>query len=280
MNMESKNALLLLAGLGMALTSHAASPWLPAAGTHQIGFSFSQQSADQFYVGETEMDLPTDLTLDALQLDYSYGLSDRLALDVQLLYAESDFLVDPGLAPNGGLDGIGDARIGLRWLALEEIAGFPVTLTLNVAAIIEGDYDTGAITAIGDGASGGELSVITGRSFDSGLSWATEVGFRARGGEVPNEWFFNRSVSYGFNDRFSGRLAWNSVDSRGNLDIGAPGFSPARFPALEEDYDLWLIGASFAPTFDWTLGIDVGRKFDGRNTAKSDIVALSISRSF
>ncbi len=258
----------------------AVSPWLPVAGGHEFSVSYIDQNADRFFVGENEMNLPADLELRTFQVNYAYGINDRWALDVQAGYAESDFIVDPGLAPRGGLDGFTDARIGLRWLAFDQFDGRPFTLTLAGAVLIEGDYDTGAISAIGDGASGGELSLITGRSFDSGFAWQSELGYRFRSGEVPNEWFFNRTLSYGFNDRISGRLSWNSVDGRGDLDIGGPGFSPARFPELEEDYDLWLAGVSFVPSDTWLLGFDYGRKFDGRNTAKSDVFAFTVGRSF
>ncbi len=266
--------------LAASASAHAVSPWLPTAGGHELSFSYIDQTADRFYVAENEMSLPADLELRTFEVNYAYGLSDRLAIDIRAGYAESDFVVDPGLAPEGGLDGFTDARIGVRWLAFDQFEDRPFTLALAGAVLIAGDYDTGAISAIGDGEGGGELSVITGRSFDSGFVWQSEIGYRFRSGEVPNEWYFNRTLSYGFNDRFTGRVSWNSVDSRGDLDIGGPGFSPARFPELEEDYDLWLVGFSFAPSDTWSLGLDYGRKFDGRNTAKSDVFALSVGRSF
>ncbi len=264
----------------LAAPALAVSPWLPTVGGHELGVSYINQSADRFYVGKDEMNLPTDLKLRSFQLSYAYGLSERWALDVLVGYADSDFLVDPGLAPRGGLNGITDTRIGLRWLAFEQDEDRPFTLTLAGAVLIKGDYDTGAITAIGDGANGIELSVITGRSFDSGFVWQSELGYRLRDDEVANEWFFNRTLSYVFSDALSGRLGWNSVDSRGNLDIGGPGFSPARFPALEEDYHLGLVGVSIAPNEHWSLGFDYGRKFDGRNTARSDVFAFGLSRGF
>ena len=275
-----KTFLAIALGCAILAPAHAVSPWLPVADSHELSFSYIDQSADRFYVGEVEMGLPTDLELRSAQVSYAYGFTDRLALDVQAGYAESDFLIDPGLAPRGGLTGLTDARIGLRWLAFDQSDEHWFTLTLAGALLLEGDYDTGAITAIGDGASGAELSVLTGRSFDSGFSWQSELGYRLRSGEVPEEWFFNRTLAYSFSEQLSTRLSWNSVDSNGDLDIGGSGFSPPRFPEVEEDYDLWLVGLSFLPSDSWALGLDYGRKFDGRNTAKSDVFAFTVGRSF
>lgn len=258
------------------VAANAASPWLPAAGEHQASLSYVQQEADEFFAGDAQMPLPTDLELQTVQVDYAYGINDRLALDVRAGWAESDFLVDPVLAPQGGLDGATDARVGLRWLAFDQLDGRAFTLTLSAAALIAGDYDTGAITAIGDGENGFEVSILTGRVWDSGLSWQSELGFRARGGEVPDEWFFSRTVGYSFNDRLSARVGWNSVDSRGDLDIGGPGFSPARFPEVEEDYDQWSIGVSFGLTDSIAASLDYGRKYDGRNTARSDVLVAAV----
>jgi len=259
---------------------HATSPWLPAGGEHQASLSYILQEADTFYPGNAEAALPADLELQTFQVDYTYGIHDRLALDVRVGWAESDFVTDPVLAPEGGLDGFTDARVGLRWLAFDQFDGRPFTLALSAAALIAGDYDTGAITAIGDGESGFEVSILTGRTWASGFSWQGEIGYRQRGGAVPNEWFFSRTLGYTFDDRWSARVGWQSVDSRGDLDIGGPGFSPARFPEVEEDYDQWTVGVSVALTDRIVAALDYGRKYDGRNTARSDVLVAGLGFSW
>lgn len=260
--------------------AHAASPWLPGAGEHQDGLSYVTQQADTFYPGRSEAPLPTELELRTFQFDYAYGINDRLALDLRVGWAESDFLVDPGLAPDGGLDGVTDSRVGLRWLAFDQLDGRPFTLALSAAALIAGDYETGAITAIGDGENAFEVSLLTGRTWDSGFSWQGEIGFRKRGGAVPDEWFLGRTLGYAIDDRWSARVGWQTVDSRGDLDIGGPGFSPARFPEVEEDYDLWTVGLSVALGARTVAAVDYGRKYDGRNTARSDVLVVGLGFSW
>lgn len=277
----SRRPLLATALVALLPTSaQAVSPWLPSAGEHQASLSYILQEADEFFPGSDEAPLPAELELQTFQVDYAFGISDRLALDVRAGWAESDFVVDPVLAPEGGLDGLTDARIGLRWLAFEQFDGRPFTLALSAAALIAGDYDTGAITAIGDGENGFEVSILTGRTWDSGFSWQGEVGFRQRGGAVPNEWFFSRTLGYAIDDRWSARVGWHSVESRGDLDIGGPGFTPARFPEVEEDYDQWTVGVSFALSERLVAAVDYGRKYDGRNTARSDVLVAALGFSW
>jgi hypothetical protein len=88
-------------------------------------------------------------------LDASYGVSDKRAVDLRVGYGKSEFAVDPVLAPQRGLDGLIDIMIGARYKVIDEVNGGPFTATLGVAAIIDGRYRTGAITALGDGGSGG-----------------------------------------------------------------------------------------------------------------------------
>jgi hypothetical protein len=269
----------MLLSLMCASSAHAAgeSPWLPNEGEGSVSFSYGQQSADKFYAGDTELSLPVDLELATSTINFTYGFTDRLAFDARVGYASSDFLTDPGLAPNGGLDGVTDSRFGLRYKLHETDS---TVFTLNGAAIIEGSYDTGAITAIGDGGSGAEVSLLFGAQSGGGFYASGELGYRTRSNDVPDEWFANLSGAYAFNDFFSASLNYQVVRSDGDLDVGGPGFSPARFPELDEDYDLLFAGINFQPDQVWGFGVGYGRKLDGRNTAKSDFWNANISYSF
>lgn len=259
--------------------AHAAgeSPWLPAEGSGSVTYSYGQQTAERFYVDDMEMTLPRELELKTSTLNFSYGFTDRLAFDAKIAYGSSDFLVDPVLAPNGGLSGLGDSRFGLRYKWHE---GDVATFTVSGAAIIEGDYDTGAITAIGDGGSGFELSGILGLQSGNGFFATGEAGYRSRSNDVPDEWFANISGAYAFTETFSGSLNYQVVRSDGDLNIGGPGFSPARFPEVDEDYDLAFAGLNLKASDHWSIGAGYGRKLDGRNTAKSDFWNVSIGYSF
>lgn len=255
------------------------SPWTPAPGSVDVELVYTYQEADSLYAGEMEAPLPRKLSQDSYALNLSYGATDRLAFDLLVGYAQSDFLVDPMLAPQGGLDGLTDVFVGVRYKLLDETAGQPLTLTAGVAGIIDGGYRTGALPAIGDGGSGGQVALAAGRSFGV-FSLSGDIGYRTRTNNVPNEVFgsINASVSPASGFSIFGGLAF--TDSTKGLDIGGPGFSPARFPEVEEDYKLWSIGASAYVTDRASINLGYGKKFDGRNTARSDFLRVGLGYSF
>jgi hypothetical protein len=279
-----KQAPLIASGfVALALTSPAlaneVSPYTPESGGGEAGLSVTHQSADSFNVAKAKADLPVDLKLTTVALDGSYGVTDKLAVDVRIGYAKSKFTVDPGLAPQGGLDGLTDIMIGARYKLIDEVDGGPFTATLGVAAIIDGGYRTGAITAIGDGGSGGQVALAFGKQLGP-VSYTSSIGYRTRGNAVPDEIFGGSQLALAFADRFSVFGGLSFTDSKGGLDVGGPGFSPARFPELEEDYKLWNVGGAVSFTDKLSLNAAYGKKFDGKNTARSDFFKVGLGFSF
>jgi hypothetical protein len=261
-----------------AAIADASSPWTQTQGSAELSVRYGQQTADRFFAGGTEMDLPTDLEQSNTTIDFSYGINDQLSFDARVGYSSSDFLTDPGLAPKGGLSGIQDTRLGVRYRWTDPEG--PTAFTTGLTAIISGNYDTGALPAVGDGESGFEATLLVGHSFDSGLLLQAGIARREFGGEVPSETVFNAGLGFGFTDTVSAGLFYQNVRSNGNLDIGGPGFSPARFPEVDEDYALFGAGLSATITEGWALSLDFGRKFDGRNTAKSRFFQIGASYFF
>jgi hypothetical protein len=254
--------------------------YLPRPGSNTLTFSFSNQEADEFRPGDMRGNLPADLKQDTFKLNYSYGILDPLALDVEVGYAKSKFITIPGLAPNGGLKGNTDSRIGLRFRVLDDLADAPVTLTLGAAAIIKGSYDTGALSSIGDGANGIEVSATVAKAFTSNFNGFAMVGYRDRESPVPNESFYKFGLNFNPTAQIGLSLAHEELRSSGTLDIGGPGFSPARFPEVKEEYGFTTLGANFRVTRNLSLGVQYGEKQAKRNTAESKVVGLSLTTSF
>lgn len=253
------------------------SPWLGESGAGSITVGYGEQSADRFYAGDTELPLPTDLELRTSFLELSYAITDRLTLDAQISHGDSDFLVDPVLAPEGGDSSLGDSRIGLRYSLYSENGA---AVAVRATAILDGGYDVGAITAIGDGGNGGEIALLAGKAFESGLSISGEVGYRSRDNSVPDDWFASVIGAYAFSDTFGAYLGYDIARADSDLNIGGPGFSPARFPEVDEDYDLIHGGISVGFGGGWGGSLGYGSKLDGRNTAKSDFWNVAVSYSF
>jgi hypothetical protein len=255
--------------------SFADGPWLAEPGGADFTLSYVTQSTDEFFLGKDAERLPEDLDQNTIGVSFSYGISDRLALDIASGWSRSEFIVAPPLSSDAELDGITDTRVRLRYLALDEFANSGVTLTLSAAALIEGDYDVGALNAIGDGASGLEGSLSVGRIFASGLWVAGEAGYRYQNHDVPNEWFGSMDLGYTITPRLSARVGYALVNAVDGIEIGGPGFTPARFPEVEEDYAVFSAGLGFSFTNSFRLGIDYGNQHDGRNTVKTAIWALN-----
>ncbi|MGR8929622.1 MAG: transporter [Gammaproteobacteria bacterium] len=224
--------------------------------------------------------LPTDLSQHTFTAYLEYGLLDSLALDARLGYAFSDLATDPMLSPKASLDGMTDTNLGIRWRALDETIGDPMTVTFRVAGVIEGSYRAGALNAIGDGASGGEFSMLVGRIFDNGLSVYNEVGYRTRNRPVPDEFFASIGGRYGFASGFSAGVSYQIAESLGGIDIGSPGFTPSRFPAVNEDYQIVGFDLSYQLAPRTFVSVNYGKTVDGRNTGDQDIVGLSIGQGF
>ncbi|MCJ2185811.1 hypothetical protein [Novosphingobium beihaiensis] len=280
----SPNRALRLAGLAGLLAPAPAfagdiSPWTPLDGGAEVEAAYIYQEADDFYAGDAKSDLPADLSQDTVTLSVSYGITDRLAVDVQTGYSGTDFIVTPGLSPNGGLDGLTDTVIGLRYKLLDETFGAPVTFTVGAAAIIEGDYETGALPAIGDGGSGAQFAVAAGKQIGP-VSLSGDIGYRTRGNNIPDEIFGSAQIGAFTPSGFGVYGGLSFTDSTSGLDIGQPGFTPALFPQVEEDTYLWSVGASAPFLAGSSVNVTYGHVFEGRNTSNASFVRVGLGYSF
>lgn len=275
---SSRHALAFV--LTFSASAFAQTPWLPSPGATDLTFSFTNQEADKLKAGTNTAPLPTTLKQDTFGLILNYGISDSLALDASIGSAKSKFIKVPGLAPDGGLSGLTDSRLGLRFRLQDDLADDPVTLTFGAAAIIKGDYKTGSLPAIGDGANAIEISAAVGKAITSNFNVYGVIGYRDRKAPVPNETFFKVGANVNFTPQLFGGLEYQKVDARGGLDIGGPGFSPARFPEVQEDFTLTSVTLGYRFTKNFNAAIQYGDKQGQRNTALSKVYGLSLGTSF
>lgn len=258
------------------------SPWLPVPGATQLSVSFVHQACDEFYVGTDKAKLPAEIKQDTYSIGVLHGLTDQLMVDARLSYAHNSFDVPTDFPiPHGNESALGDSSIGVNWRVVDEFehAEAP-TLTLRAAAIIAGNYDTGKINAIGDGASGVELSVLVGKYLTPKFTVAGELGYRYRNHDVPDDIFADVNLGYSIASFVSVSAGYTATRSRGNLDIGAAGFSPSRFPEVREDRDLVKVGAAFAVAPRTSLNVNYGEVVAGRNTIKGGVWGISVATSF
>ncbi|WP_085315342.1 transporter [Derxia lacustris] len=274
--MHARKALaLLLAVAPLAAFAEGDSPWLPIPGSAALTASHTEQSGNKGWIGDQKLSI-SDITggaatryrrsTSALRLDY--GISDAFALDVAVAYAA----VKSGNADNSY--GLADSVIGVSWRALDELErpALP-TLTLRLAGIVKGDYDAGRFAGIGNGASGVEVDAIVGKQFTSKWSGSAELGFQHRDSHIPNAAFIDIGTRYRFAPKWSASLGYSAKRYSGELDIGGPGFTLARFPEVREERQIAKIGVGYAFAGNQGVALSVGTVTGGRNTVQDQAIA-------
>lgn len=260
----------------LSAPSFAAEPYLPSPGVSTLTLSYSNQKSKEFKAGAMTRPLPATLKQDTYKLNYTYGILDQLALDVEVGNGKTNAIS----STTPGLKGSTDSRIGLRFRAFDDLADDPVTLTLGAAAILKGNYDPAARAAIGDGANAIEISASVAKALTSNVNAFATFGIRDRQSPVPTETFYKFGMNFSPTSFLGLSLAHEVVKSDGNLDIAGPGFSAARFPEVKEEFSFTTLGANFRVSRNFAIGMQYGEKRPERNASDSKVVGLSLTTSF
>lgn len=284
----------LLCGLALApalaAPALAATAYLPAPGTVSLQPTASYQRTRDIFLGPTPASLTGDLIQKTIGLDGTWGLAPRVALDWSLAYSTVTYkggTVDGLTLTADGQNqrsGLADTQLGLAYTLLDEFTSLhdaAPTLTLRVGAILEGNYDTGFLNAVGDGASGAEVQLLFGKFFpllNSGLYG--DLGYRALGGDTPDAWLGSLGL-YKTLGRITLSTGLRAYRSTSGIDILGPGFdSIADFPATKEIFYAHELGVTWRATPAHSFSLGYAHTFDGRNTPKKQVVVLAGNLSF
>ena len=274
------------------------SPWIAEPGTGSISISYVNQNANEFYRQTTKVKGPLEATganlaQNTLWFGVNYAVSDSVALDLQTAWARS--FVAGGVGPSGGQEsysGLYDSNIALTWRVVDELISDAPSVAIRLGMIAAGAYDTGYINSLGDGGNGFETSLIIGK-FGSAAGFSAEVGYRDRtttvvnedavGGllrgevEIPSDMFVNLGLFIPANDAITIGVDYRMVNALSGIDIGGPGFSPSRFPGLEEDGH--IVGGRLIANVTDTVSLNAffGQVVAGRNTAASRIIGVGLN---
>ncbi len=277
--------------------------WIGEPGTGTFSISYVNQNAQEFYRETTTVKGPleaTDANLaqNTVWLAFNYALHDAVALDVQTAWARS--FVAGAVGPAGGQEsysGLFDTNIAVTWRVVDELISDAPSVALRVGAIIAGGYDTGYINSLGDGGNGLETSLVVGK-FGDALGVSAEVGYRNRSGtevnpdavgaaggagetvDIPADIFFNMFLFVPVGSRVTLGADYRVVNALSGIDIGGEGFSPSRFPGLQEDAQ--ILGGRLIADLTGTVGLNAffGQVVSGRNTARSRIFGFGLSVGF
>ena len=251
-------------------------PWIAEPGTGSIDLSYVRQNASKFWAGTRKGPTPgggQDLTQSTVWVTAGYALHDAVAVDARLGWARSEF----GTAPE--LDGRSDFNVGVTWRVVDELIRDWPSIALRAGVIVAGDYELGHINSIGDGGDGFEASVIVGKYFNR-FGLALEYGVRSRNNDIPTNTFANLTALLSVSEPLTLGLEYKRMSSDDSLDIGGPGFSPARFPEVQEESSVLGGLVSYRVADNVNVSVFYGRTLDGRNTADSTIVGGTLSYSF
>ena len=252
------------------------SPWLTEPETMQLVVSQVQQSADEFYKANSTTQVDK-LEQKTTWLGLSYGLDYDLAVDFKSGYSSNE---GNSVSTESGIT---DSTVGVSWRLVDEFISYSYvpSMVLRAAATFQGDYDTGEINAIGDGADSIEVSLILGRFLNPWLAVSSELGYRKRNSDVPDDAFYKLGAYVLPSPQVSVSLNYSVVDAQGGLDIGEAGFvnsedGTVNFHKLEEDSSLVDLGISFNVLPELNLSFNAGQVVNGKNTTKSDVYALTV----
>lgn len=290
--MNRKRCVFWIGSAAMAFNASSAlaagSPWLPPPGGGSLAVSYVTQSATEFYRSTAKRPTPgggLELAQDTFWIDGTYGLADAVAVDFRVGQASSSYATGPGLPPSqANISGLADMNVGVVWRVVDEIVRPSApSVAFRAAAIKAGDYETGYINSLGDGGDGLEFSAIVGKFISDRFALSGEIGQRTRNSadhEIPDSVFARFLAGVIVGNRLSLSLSYEIDDSRSGIEIGGPGFSPSRFPELQED--IHLAGATVSVTVSdrVNVGASFAKVVDGRNTAVSDVGSISVSLSF
>ena len=276
---------MIMTAMGSSAFADGVSPWLPAPGAGFVNLSYVSQNATEYFRA-TKRPTPgngANLGQHTVWVNGMYGLTDEVAIDVRVGLARSYASAGPGTAITGGRDkysGVTDSNIGITWRIADELVNPSLpSIALRGGAIIKGSYATGAINALGDGASGLEVSALAGKYFADMFAVSGEVGYRVRDENVPEDFFFNVSGGLLF-ENIGLNVNYKIVDAQSGLQIGGLGFSPPRFPEVEEDIQFLSGTISLNVSDQSNIAVSYGEVLDGRNTAKSKVFSVTMGYLF
>ena len=282
-------------------------PWIAEPGTGTISFTYANQSAKEFWrpVDGTVTKVtgplgPTGASLaqNTMWFGANYAVNDFVALDIQSAFASS--MVSGAVGPSGGQEsysGLFDSNVALTFRLVDELISDAPSVAVRIGGILAGAYDTGYINSLGDGGHGVETSLIVGK-FGNVAGFSAEVGFRMRGStdvntqavggamasgetvDIPNDMFVNLGLFIPAGSAVTLGVDYRMVNAMSGIDIGGMGFSPSRFPGLEEDAH--IVGGRLLANVTDTVNLNVffGQVLAGNNTAASRIFGAGIGFGF
>jgi hypothetical protein len=252
--------LVSLAVLGLTWAGPAAAQnlngFMPEAGHGDLAISYTGESYDEFWVGETEMPVPNggEVETKSLTAWFQWGFTDALALVVDAAYvdASSDGF---GLSDSGLQDG--SALLKCRFLASGPhslVAGLGVRTALS-------DYEANLPVDLGDNTTDMLVRLVYQAQVGS-FYFSQQVGYDVRSDDAPDGFPFYTELGYTFG-RSTATLFYYELIADGGTDIGDLGFT---FPSNQDETSRIGLKVYSRVTDRFGFAVSGFDTLDGRNS--------------
>lgn len=243
--------------------------FMPEAGRGDLAVSYTAESYDEFWVGDTRVSDPGvgEVETDSLAVWFQWGFTDNFALVANLPYVDT---TSDGL---GGFEdsGLQDLSVMLKYRFL---SSGPHNLVGGVGVrTAASDYEANLPVDLGDNTTDTLLRLVYQFQRET-FYFSQQVGYDLRSDDAPDGIPLYTELGATF-----GRVTYSGFYSRliadDGFDIGDPGFT---FPGLQEEYS--RAGLKVYGRITGRVGLS-GLYFttlDGRNTG--DTSGFSIGANF
>lgn len=215
--------------LGLAGASPAAATnlngFMPEAGHGDLAISYTTESYDEFWLGETKVAVPNggEVESDSITAWFQWGFTDNLALVVDAAYVDvsSDGF---GLSDSGLQDG--SVLLKYRFLASGPhslVGGVGVRTALS-------DYEANLPVDLGDNTTDALLRLVY-QAQSGSFYFSQQVGLDLRSDDAPDGFPLYTELGYTFGPA-TATLFYYRLIADGGTDIGDPGFT---FPSNQDE---------------------------------------------
>jgi len=250
--------------------------FLRAPKTGTVALSYTSESYDEFWRGDTKVSTPGGLgqvDTQSLSLWFAWGFTERLTLFGNAAYVDTE----------------GDGTMGFQESDLQDltlVVGYRLASfghdrhSLVGAAGVRtpmSNYVTDAPVAVGDGTTDGLLRLIYQFHLPN-FYVSQQIGYDLRSGDAPDGYPLFTEVG-GTVGRVTLSASYALLFADDGLDIGGPGFVD-QFPDLQEEYERVVgkvyvrIGSGFGLSGAYYTTLD------GRNTGNSSGGSLGLVYDF
>lgn len=279
--MPSSFSYLILVLFYVANQAPAQSVWAPRPGGFTVTTAYNFRAFQQAWAGPNIVRFPGTFNQHTGSVNVEYSISHNWTADTTFGYTATG-----GDAFGKGLSDLGwtDSNFGIRYKLVDESKSerdWMPSLSLRMAGIIAGSYQSNRLWSAGDGGSGIESSLLFGkflRRWNAG--YFGDLGYRKRTHPIPEDLFASIGAFKGFGPkRYPLAISGAFRNSQGlyGRDFGDPG---ATFSSFKERFQSVEVGFSISDPRGLSYQVFVAQVINGRNTGRSTVVGISTSFSF